>query len=141
MTDLTTKKNNLPDSYPALLADIKNRIQNAQIKAALSANQEMIRLYWEIGENITLRQNEEGWGSQVTKRLSKDLMKAFPGMKGFSDANLRRMKAFYQAYEICAQAVRKFHKFDKKPSFFVDWRPKILSSQEKLLLSLCLAFL
>ena len=49
MANIASKKDNLPDTYTELLADIKDRIRNAQIKAALSANQEMIKLYWEIG--------------------------------------------------------------------------------------------
>ena len=90
----------------------------------------MIQLYWEIGENIALRQQQEGWGAQVTKRLSKDLARSFPGMKGFSDANLRRMKAFYQAYEICAQAVRKLEN-EELPCFFrIPWGHNILLLQK-----------
>lgn len=47
-------------------------------------------------------------------------------MKGFSDANLRRMKAFYQAYEVCAQAVRKLNN-EELPCFFrIPWGHNIL---------------
>lgn len=48
--------------YPALLAEIRQRIQSAQTRAMLGANAELIRLYWEIGQMLDARQKSEGWG-------------------------------------------------------------------------------
>ena len=48
--------------YSDLLGDIKIRIRQAQIKATLSANAEMILMYWDIGRMILERQKREGWG-------------------------------------------------------------------------------
>jgi len=64
---------NLPDSYGALLRDLKERIQNAQLKAAVAVNRELILLYWDLGARIIARQNEEGWGTKVIDRLAGDL--------------------------------------------------------------------
>ena len=89
--------NKLPASYPAMLKDIKSRIQAAQIKAALSINRELIELYWDIGKSIVERQRADGWGKSVVERLSQDIRKAFPGIKGFSSQNLWYMRAFYSA--------------------------------------------
>ena len=88
----------LPASYPALLKDIKSRIHSTQIKAALSVNRELIELYWHIGRSIVERQRKEGWGKSVVERLSQDIQKAFPGIKGFSSQNLWHMRAFYSAW-------------------------------------------
>jgi len=49
-------------TYAALLASIKERIQIAQVRAALAVNQELVLLYWSIGKEIRARQSEEGWG-------------------------------------------------------------------------------
>ena len=49
----------LPAGYGALLEDIKARIRAAQVKAALSANRELIVLYWEIGKRILEQQEQE----------------------------------------------------------------------------------
>ena len=84
--------------YFILLADLKNRIRKAQIKAVISVNKELIFLYWEIGKTILDRQMKEGWGSKVIDRLSRDLMKSFPGMKGFSPRNLKYMRKFAEYY-------------------------------------------
>jgi hypothetical protein len=61
--------------YVLTLADIKKRIQEAQIKAALSANKELIKLYWSIGKIIAHKQATEGWGSNIIEYLAKDLQK------------------------------------------------------------------
>lgn len=63
----------LPDGYPAFLSGLKARIREAQVRAALSVNREMILLYWEIGRDILQRQQGEGWGAKVIERLSADL--------------------------------------------------------------------
>jgi len=100
----------LPADYPQFLAEIKARIGAARTRAVLAVNSELIRLYWEIGHEILERQGREGWGSGVTKRLSSDLRRTFPDIKGLSETNLRHMRAFAQAWpdwEVCSQAVSK----------------------------------
>jgi predicted nuclease of restriction endonuclease-like (RecB) superfamily len=86
------------DRYIAFLSDLKTRIRHAQVKAALAVNQELVRLYWQIGKEILSNQQQEGWGSKVIDRLAKDLKREFPDVKGFSRSNLKYMKAFAEAY-------------------------------------------
>ncbi|MFH0939301.1 MAG: PDDEXK nuclease domain-containing protein [Planctomycetota bacterium] len=88
----------MPVGYLELLADLKQRIRTAQLKAALSANRELILLYWDIGKTIVERQKIEGWGKSVVERLSADIRKEFPDLGGFSAANIWRMRAFYLAW-------------------------------------------
>jgi predicted nuclease of restriction endonuclease-like (RecB) superfamily len=88
----------MPEGYGALLAEVKQQIQVSRLKAALSANAALIRLYWEIGYQILVRQGQEGWGAKVIDRLSFDLKEAFPDMQGFSPRNLKYMRAFAAAY-------------------------------------------
>ena len=100
----------LPAGYPEFLAEVKARIAAARTRAVLAVNSELIRLYWEVGHEILERQGREGWGSGVTKRLSSDLRRVFPDMKGLSETNLRHMRAFAQAWpdwEVCSQVVSK----------------------------------
>lgn len=93
------EKTFLPESYASLLADLKQRISQAQLRAATKANAELVLLYREIGRSIVARQDEEGWGRSVIERLSADLKVAFPHMKGFSPRNLWRMRAFFLAWK------------------------------------------
>ncbi len=91
-------KDLLPSDYHAFLATIKIRVQQAQLRAVIAANTELILLYWQIGKAILERQQEEGWGAKVIDHLSADLHAAFPQMKGFSVRNLKYMRAFAEAY-------------------------------------------
>src|SRR5947209_20523733 len=51
-----------PAGYAELLAAIKQRVQTAQVRAAVAVNRELILLYWQIGRDVLRRQREEGWG-------------------------------------------------------------------------------
>jgi hypothetical protein len=84
--------------YPALLVEIKARIQSAQHAALRSVNKELVGLYWDIGRLIVERQQREGWGKGVVEQLSADLRIAFPGVGGFSAQNLWYMRQFFQEY-------------------------------------------
>lgn len=50
----------LPSDYQDWLKTLKNRIQAAQQRAVLAVNQELLQLYWQIGSDILLRQQEQG---------------------------------------------------------------------------------
>ncbi len=99
-TDMTRPSNfdPAPLGYATLLADVKQRVQRAQVRAMLAVNAELIRLYWEIGQVIDLRQQQEGWGSAVIPRLARDLHNELPEEKGFSERNIKQMLAFYREY-------------------------------------------
>ena len=84
--------------YSNLLTEIKDRIRLAQTKAVLSANAEMITMYWDIGRIILDRQQLEGWGAGVIPRLSKDIHNELPEVKGFSERNIGYMIRFAREY-------------------------------------------
>ena len=84
--------------YATFLSEIKARVAAAQIQATLAVNREMLALYWHIGRSIVERQKTEKWGSAVIERFATDMKKAFPGIEGFSERNIWRMRAFYLAY-------------------------------------------
>ena len=88
----------LPDSYASLLGDLKQEIEQAQSRAVLSVNRELVLLYWRIGREILAQQQAEGWGTKVIDRLARDLRLTFPHMKGFSSRNLKYMRAFAEAW-------------------------------------------
>lgn len=84
--------------YERFLRDLKERIRSAQVRAAVSVNRELVLLYWHIGREILVRQQQQGWGAKVITKLAKDLKAAFPEMKGLSRTNLLYMRAFAEAY-------------------------------------------
>ena len=96
--------------YETLLGELKQKIRSAQLQALRSVNREQIALYLDIGRMIMDRQRGDTWGKAVVGNLANDLREEFPGLNGFSAANLWRMKNFYEAYganEKLAQLVRE----------------------------------
>ena len=92
-------KADLPASYSATLADIKQRVQQSRLRTVMAANAAMVVAYWEIGQVILTRQQAEGWGAKVIDRLSADLREAFPDMRGLSPRNPR---GHFVGRRICA---------------------------------------
>src|SRR5713101_6802633 len=88
----------IPHDYQAFLSAIKTHIQQAQLRALVAVNRELILLYWQIGRDILERQEQQGWGAGVIDQLSRDLHAAFPEMRGFSPRNLGYMKVFAKTY-------------------------------------------
>lgn len=90
--------NSIPEEYSNLLVEVKQRIRSAQYEALKAVNKELIALYWDIGRIIITRQQGASWGKSVVEQLAKDLQAEFPGIGGFSAANLWRMRLFYETY-------------------------------------------
>lgn len=86
------------DIYRDLLGEIKTRVRQAQHRATLSANAEMLVMYWDIGRMIAARQKEEGWGTGVIPRLAAGLKNELPEQKGFSERNIGYMIRFAREY-------------------------------------------
>jgi hypothetical protein len=81
-------RTSIASGYAVLLNDIKDRIAAAQARAVVAVNAELVRLYWDIGRLIELRQREEGWGAGVIPRLARELRNELPDLKGFSERNI-----------------------------------------------------
>ena len=68
-----------PTGYGDFLVEIKAQIRQRQFQALRTVNQELLDLYWWLGENISQRQTEwsgwfgrlEGWHGIFHKRLLK----------------------------------------------------------------------
>ena len=89
---------NINNEYKQWLIELKSRIRQSQIKAAVKVNSELLRLYWDLGQDIVAQQMETSWGSGFFEQLSNDLRKEFPDMQGFSSTNLKYCKRFYLFY-------------------------------------------
>ena len=97
-TSLSVPDSLLPPSYDRVLIDLKQRIQNTQLRAAVAINKELTLLYWYIGQQLSVRHRKERWGSKIIDRLAQDLKKEFPTVSGFSSRSLRYMRTFAEAY-------------------------------------------
>ena len=63
-----------------------------------AANEELLRMNWDIGEMLTKSQETDGWGKKTLQRLAVDLKNEYPERKGFSVRNMQCMMQFYNEY-------------------------------------------
>ena len=99
--EIQDKGNRLTDSfrsYATLLRQIKQRVLLAQQRSIYAANEEMLRMYWDIGSMLQQSQQTDGWGKKTLQRLSVDLKNDYPEIKGFSVRNMQCMMQFFCEY-------------------------------------------
>ena len=82
--------------YPELLRQVRQQIQQAQVKVVTSANQQLLLSYWQVGTEFEVSA-AAGVGAKVIDRLSADIRQTFPGIEGFSTRNMSYMKKFVLA--------------------------------------------
>ncbi len=86
------------NEYKEWIGELKQRIRQSQIKAAVKVNTELLRLYWSIGSDIVRLKAEAKWGTNIMSQISLDLKEEFSNLGGFSETNLRYIKRFYLFY-------------------------------------------
>ena len=84
--------------YAKLLRHIKQRVLLAQQRAIYAANEEMLRMYWDIGGMLQQSQDADGWGKKTLQRLAVDMKNDYPEIKGFSVRNMQCMMQFFNEY-------------------------------------------
>lgn len=84
--------------YASSIKELKGMILASRYRAAALANKELLLLYFSVGNFLSEKIKEEKWGAGVLMKLSADLQKELPGLKGFSATNLKRMRSFYEAW-------------------------------------------
>ncbi len=83
------------NQYLSIIENIKAEIGNAQFKAAVSVNRELIMLYYNIGLIIN---EHKTWGNKFIENLARDIKLAFPNSTGYSVRNLKYMAKFAAEY-------------------------------------------
>lgn len=84
--------------YYNWIKELKEKFQQSQIKASVQVNSTLLECYWELGKDIVEKQKNSPWGSGFLNQLSKDLIKVFPNIKGFSKRNLELVRKWYLFY-------------------------------------------
>lgn len=82
--------------YTLWLKELKSRVRQTQLKAAVQVNSTLLAFYWELGAEIVERQQKASWGDGFLKQLSQDMSAEFPEIKGFSRRNLELIRQWYQ---------------------------------------------
>ena len=94
----TTKKDIADTEYIRWIAELAQRYRSSQIKAAVKVNDEMLRFYWSVGEDIEKRQYENRYGSHFYENVSKDLRGILNLNRGMSATTIKYTCYFYRLY-------------------------------------------
>ena len=73
-------------------------IEDSRNSALRKVNEELIRMYWNVGEYLSKESEKAVFGDAYIDSMVKEIQDAFPGIKGFNRRGLYRMKQFYETY-------------------------------------------
>ena len=79
---------------------IKGAILQSQQRALVAINQEQLALYYGIGRFVSMNTRNKNWGKGFIEAVSEQLRKELPGLRGFSAASLRKMRTFYEEWQM-----------------------------------------
>ena len=79
---------------------IKGAILQSQQRALAAINQEQLALYYGIGRFVSKNTRNKNWGKGFIEAVSGQLRKELPGLRGFSAASLRKMRTFYEEWQM-----------------------------------------
>lgn len=86
--------------YKNWIKSLKSKVHTVRTKVALTITSQILELYWDIGKDISEKQNNSYWGSKLIEQVAVDLKNEFPDMKGFSRRNLYAMRQWYKFYSV-----------------------------------------
>ena len=78
------------------VSTIKQAILQSQYRAAKLVTGEQLSLYFGIGCYVSTRSRKETWGTGVINRISEQLRREMPGLRGFSASSIKNMRLFYE---------------------------------------------
>jgi predicted nuclease of restriction endonuclease-like (RecB) superfamily len=79
-------------------AEVVAMIQAARGRALAAVNSELVDLYWRVGAYISQKLETAAWGEGVVEALARYIADRHPGLRGFTRANLFRMRQFFDTY-------------------------------------------
>ena len=74
-------------------------IEQSRENAMRKVNEELIMMYWRVGEYISRESKEASYGDSYIQSLDDFFSKNYPQIKGFNRRGLYRMKQFYETYK------------------------------------------
>ena len=85
-------------NYVEAVKAIKGAILRSQYRAISSVNKEQLSLYYGVGQYVSENSRDGFWGTGAIETISQQLQKELPGLRGFSAANIKFMRQFYESW-------------------------------------------
>jgi len=86
------------EQYNNDFAVLLSIIERARENAYRAVNRELISMYWDVGQQVSEKVREGGWGQSTVKAFSEYVQARYVGIQGFSPSNIWRMRQFYETY-------------------------------------------
>lgn len=86
--------------YNHAVSVIKCAILKSQARAAQTIVHEQLALYYGIGRYVSQNSRNGFWGKGAIATISKQLRYELPGLKGFGETMIKRMRTFYEEWKI-----------------------------------------
>jgi len=77
---------------------IKDVIVRSRYQAAKLVNKELLSLYYGVGKYVSDNSRGGYWGQGAIKRISEALQRELPGIHGFSEGSIKKMRLFYEEW-------------------------------------------
>ncbi len=100
-----SKQRNAALGIVAAVREIKAAILRTRYMAARLANAEMLKLYFGTGAYVSVNSRKGKWGTGAIAEISARLQQELPGLKGFSESSIKRMRRFFEVW--CPEAIRQ----------------------------------
>ena len=107
---MDTKKTTLPtpaaDStnemniYHDAVQTIKQAILQGQYEAAKGVNRIQLAVYFAVGKYISMHTRKDKWGTHALEFISAQLRRELPGLRGFSETQMKDMRRFYEQWTV-----------------------------------------
>lgn len=98
----------IDQNFKNWIEGLSKNYKKAQIKAAIHVNSELIKFYYELGEEISKTSYKSAYGNYFYEILSNKLQKRLPNTKGLTSRNILYAEQFYTKYkQIAPQLVAK----------------------------------
>ena len=82
--------------YRNAVCTIKQAILQSQYRAAKLVTGEQLSLYFGIGGYVSANSREGTWGTGAIDRISEQLRRELPGLRGFSATSIKKMRTFHE---------------------------------------------
>jgi len=78
---------------------IKDAIIRSRYQAAKLVNKELLSLYYAVGRYVSQNSRENVWGQGALKHISEELQRELPGLRGFSETSIKKMRLFFEGWQ------------------------------------------
>ena len=95
---IENRNDNTLTDYSVAVSAIKTAILQGQYEAAKTINRIQLALYFGIGKYLSQHTRLNGLGRGALEKISEQLRRELPGLRGFSATQLREMRIFYEEW-------------------------------------------